>query len=153
MNVRWLWFDHFPPELDLTNEQKRSVRARASLHRKREPNYRGAGRRYAFVVLPLFLVAFASYYLWLDHLIRSRTTNTQSPFIVGLLPSVIVYGIIAFALHRTRTPFVRRALRDAGYEICEPCGYWLRGLGNDVEQCPECGAKRGPFNHESRMQQ
>lgn len=142
MNLRWLWLDHFPAELDLTDEQKRSARSRASLHRKREPNYRGAGRRYALTFLPIFLFAFALYYLWLQHLIETRRVGTQSPLIVGLVCCALMYAPMAFALHRTRTPFIRRALRDMGYEICEHCGYWLRGLGDDVHQCPECGATR-----------
>jgi hypothetical protein len=29
-----------------------------------------------------------------------------------------------------------------GFDICIECGYWLRGLGDDVKECPECGAKR-----------
>lgn len=34
-------------------------------------------------------------------------------------------------------------LRWQGVELCAQCGYWLRGLGDEVTKCPECGAERG----------
>jgi len=46
-------------------------------------------------------------------------------------------------LQRVRfAPCVYEASRRHGYDICRKCGYWLRGLGDDVERCPECGAIR-----------
>jgi hypothetical protein len=141
MNLRWLWFDQIPPELALTREQKQSARKRASLHRKREPNYRGSQRRYTLIFLPIFVVGFVAYWMWLDHQIQTRRLN---PITSGVLLMLLTYGAIAFSMHRTRTPFIRRALRDMGYDICEGCGYWLRGLGDDVQHCPECGAAREP---------
>ena len=29
--------------------------------------------------------------------------------------------------------------------VCAACGYWLRGLGDDIERCPECGSQREPM--------
>jgi len=29
--------------------------------------------------------------------------------------------------------------------VCPRCGYWLRGLPEDEDCCPECGAKRQPM--------
>jgi hypothetical protein len=98
--------------------------------------------------VPIFFIGFACYFFWLQHLIETRQLGARSPFITGLAPSIIVYGIMAFALHRTRTPFIRRALRDMKYEICEECGYWLRGLSDDVKQCPECGADRASMRND-----
>src|SRR5436190_6525041 len=37
------------------------------------------------------------------------------------------------------------ALRELGYDVCTVCGYWFRGLGVDVKNCPECGAERNPM--------
>ena len=36
-------------------------------------------------------------------------------------------------------------IRKEGIDVCTNCGYWLRGLGEDVRQCPECGAGRVPL--------
>ncbi|UCD74602.1 MAG: hypothetical protein JSV91_12535 [Phycisphaerales bacterium] len=40
---------------------------------------------------------------------------------------------------------VREELRDRGHEVCMNCGAWLRGLGDDVTQCPMCPAPREPM--------
>lgn len=39
-------------------------------------------------------------------------------------------------------PLGRRLMRQRGIEVCIRCGYWLRDLGKDVTQCPECGCRR-----------
>lgn len=39
-------------------------------------------------------------------------------------------------------PLYRHEVREIGYDICIDCGYWLHGLNEDVENCPECGAER-----------
>ncbi len=37
---------------------------------------------------------------------------------------------------------MRRALGEAGRDLCVECGYDLAGLGGDIEVCPECGGSR-----------
>ncbi len=39
-------------------------------------------------------------------------------------------------------PCVYQAMRRRGHDVCPRCGYWLKGLSEDVERCPECGADR-----------
>jgi rubrerythrin len=39
-------------------------------------------------------------------------------------------------------PTMYRTIREFGHEVCPKCGYWLRGLGEEIDHCPECGAKR-----------
>ena len=46
-------------------------------------------------------------------------------------------------LQRIRfAPCVYRATRQHGHDVCPRCGYWLRGLPEDITRCPECGAHR-----------
>ena len=46
-------------------------------------------------------------------------------------------------LQRARfAPCVYRATRQHGYDVCAKCGYWLKGLGDDISRCPECGTRR-----------
>ena len=48
-------------------------------------------------------------------------------------------------LHRLRfAPCVYRATRRHGLDVCRSCGYWSKGLGEDIQRCPECGAWREP---------
>jgi len=42
-------------------------------------------------------------------------------------------------------PCVFRATRNAGYDVCPTCGYWLRGLREEITSCPECGVRREPM--------
>lgn len=37
---------------------------------------------------------------------------------------------------------IRRAMREAGYDLCIGCGYELRGLDTSIVRCPECGQQR-----------
>ena len=36
------------------------------------------------------------------------------------------------------------AMRRHGFELCTECGYWLKGLPDGTERCPECGAAFSP---------
>jgi hypothetical protein len=42
-------------------------------------------------------------------------------------------------------PCAYRATRRHGHEVCVRCGYWLKGLGEEIDRCPECGARREPM--------
>jgi hypothetical protein len=37
---------------------------------------------------------------------------------------------------------IRMVMREKGYDLCLECGYNLRGLGGEIQRCPECGALR-----------
>lgn len=52
--------------------------------------------------------------------------------------------VLVFAIVRrvSVAPLGRRLLRERGIDVCIRCGYWLRGLGKDVTECPECGWRR-----------
>ena len=57
---------------------------------------------------------------------------------------VTIYtGLWVFVFHILRrvsvAPLGRRILRQRGIDVCNRCGYWLRGLGKDITECPECG--------------
>lgn len=137
MNLRWLVFDQFPPELGLTRQERAQAARLANLHRKREPRYRGAHKMFLFAFLPFAALGIA---LMLAAIFRVLGSPGFWPVVY-----VVIYPALAWALYRSRLPFVRRALRDMGYELCEECGYWLRGLGDKAANCPECGAARRPM--------
>lgn len=58
------------------------------------------------------------------------------------LTGFIIGGLWARWLLRSRRRELRRAMLRYGFELCAECGYWLKGLGDDVKRCPECGAPR-----------
>ncbi len=67
-----------------------------------------------------------------------------------MLGSGIASGASAFAaaiamrwsLRRFNRREIRLAMQTLGFELCTQCGYWLKGLGEDVGECPECGKRR-----------
>ncbi|MGD8454515.1 MAG: hypothetical protein PVJ57_22090 [Phycisphaerae bacterium] len=62
-----------------------------------------------------------------------------------LLVLISAVIIIRAVLGRCRfAPYIYEAIRRQGYDVCTKCGYWLKGLHDDVDRCPECGAERPP---------
>ena len=67
-----------------------------------------------------------------------------------MLGSAIASGASAFAaaiamrwsLRRFNRREIRLAMQTLGFELCTQCGYWLKGLGEEVSKCPECGTRR-----------
>ena len=56
---------------------------------------------------------------------------------------VICFAVGGAVLQRTRfAPCVYRATRQQGYDVCAKCGYWLKGLSDEIKRCPECGMAR-----------
>ncbi|MEM7228782.1 MAG: hypothetical protein AAF432_08200 [Planctomycetota bacterium] len=60
-------------------------------------------------------------------------------FIVLIVGSITYCVIFIGPLYR---PYVIRAMRELGYEVCLSCAHWLRNLPDETQQCPECGEPR-----------
>lgn len=60
---------------------------------------------------------------------------------------VICFVLGGAILQRFRfAPCVYRATCNHGHDVCPKCGYWLRGLPEDIKRCPECGVTREPVS-------
>jgi hypothetical protein len=79
----------------------------------------------------------------------AAATSGVVQLVVVLVGMVGIFtAMIAVFWRRTRTATRRRwreLLRQHGYEVCVPCGYWLRDLSADSTACPECGEPRRPM--------
>ena len=61
---------------------------------------------------------------------------------IGIVPGAII-GVIAMRIYiRIHRKEIILAMVRRGFDLCHRCGYWLKGLGTDTKQCPECGAAR-----------
>ena len=68
-----------------------------------------------------------------------RLFRAGGPFVLFVLCFVVGSAI----LQRFRfAPCAYRATRQQGYDVCAKCGYWLKGLSDDIRRCPKCGVKR-----------
>ena len=142
-SLRWLIFDYVDPELKLSAPERRAVRREARQHVR--PNRR------SFLLGILIIAPLLAFYIWGVIHYGGRYLTDVWPVANTFIRVVLVYAalwIVAAWLGRIMyRPFVLRAVRDRGYDVCLNCGYWLRGLEDDEKssRCPECGKKREPW--------
>ncbi len=103
-----------------------------------DPHHSGTAMLSWAVIVCLLVLVFVQ-----QHALLAANRWLGIAFIVVAL---VIVGLIASRLMSAKTArLVRAELRRRGHEICVGCGYWLRGLGADVLNCPECGAAREPM--------
>jgi hypothetical protein len=97
----------------------------------------------AIIVSVAGLVLFLEPLMWFSRMARQYfgPLSFLAPCAIGLALGVPLWW---FARHRIRKS-IYRDLREFQFDVCPVCGYWLRGLGSDVETCPECGKAREPM--------
>lgn len=143
--MSWIWPQYVHRDLGLSPQQRRAVR--------RDAWKIWAGDRkniLLYLTLPvayLIAVPFASDVGgaaaklvnaggWLY-----RPARAAAPVVLFVLCFV---GGGAMLQRYRFAPCVYRAMRQNGYDVCVGCGYWLKGLGAESKNCPECGAARPP---------
>ena len=138
MKWRWLFLDYVDPQLSLSREARREVRRRARAVRRSLRPIDVLGALIPGLVMGVVLVP------WFIFLPRS-------PWFVLLLAFVqltVSWVLVTLVGRIAWKPRVNAALRELGYDVCSRCGYWLRGLNDDVGHCPECGSERDLMNVE-----
>jgi hypothetical protein len=132
MNVRWLWFDHVPEALNLSRQERRNLR---NAIRTDTPLPLRTQFIAFFVGLPVVMAWFFLYVRF----------ASAFPLVFNCLTLWLgIWICISGVNHLLSRRHTYRALVRVGYDVCLNCGYWLRGLGEDVKHCPECGARRTP---------
>ncbi len=143
MNLRWLLFDYADPDLALSFWKRQKVAWRpipirtlpSSMHRGRFVCTFGVIMLPVVVFPPLFNLAVAEVDLF---------SSGVGLFVLLLLfaPTLWIWGCLLYGL--VSRPEHYHRIRLEGFDICLKCGYWLRGLGDEITNCPECGTKREP---------
>jgi hypothetical protein len=127
----WNWQIHRIYD-EAMREQRRALRTRG-------------GRVRVALWIPAAVAGLAVMF-WL-----SKMLGAQGGFLAELavlIVMVVVMLAASFGLWRsTYAHAIYRSIREYGFDVCPLCGYWLRGLGEDVKHCPECGSAR-EFLHE-----
>ncbi len=138
MKWRWLFLDYVDPQLSLSREARREVRRRARAVRRSPRPIDVLGALIPALVMAVMMVPW---FLFLP----------RSPWFVLLLVSVqlpVSWVLVTLVGRIAWKPRVNAALRELGYDVCSCCGYWLRGLKDEVGHCPECGSERHMMNVE-----
>jgi hypothetical protein len=131
MNLRWLYFDYFPPEIKLTQNQK--LEFAYYMSRRKGLFWAATG---IFVVM---LLSWHAIIFWLQVTYRFTWPTWLGAPLRALAGLTLAHLAIAVFLRKRRGRIARQALNELGYRVCVECGYWLRGLGKETALCPECG--------------
>jgi len=144
--MRW-YSSYIDQNIPLDTRQRRKLHKHAWSRWYKSPancTIYGVGLAFSlmvFMFLPDIVEAVFGYDTW--------------PIRVGSLGVYLVLLITLYLImrHIRFAPCVFRELREDGYDVCLRCGYLLRGLGEDIETCPECGSQRVPLGnrHTDRM--
>lgn len=140
------WRIDLPPHeaLDGLSERERlEIIERLNLHLWRHPAIR------TMTVVVMFLSMGAGIFLnapiaaWFQSLGMGRIVARM----LGASLAALGVGAVALALGywllwSVWSRAFRSAMREIGRDVCVECGYWLRGLGDEVSRCPECGGAR-----------
>lgn len=146
MNLRWMFFDHVPPGITLTADERREMMKRAGEYRFRARATRLANLQWILVVSGASLISMVIIVLIM--VLFFPLAELESMRLAALASNPLVVAVvfwlaIAGYYHISHAPHVRRALNDMGHPVCIACGYALRDLPENTTKCPECGAARG----------
>ena len=137
MNLRWLILDYVDPQLNLTKAERRRIQHHAVLLAKSEEMLSGHKiLRPKQRILPFVMIAFG----WVPLVVLGMRPRGLEVLLIFATLALVGWIFVAWMTSSTWRPFVLRALHDLGYPVCVKCGYLLRGLGDVMQRCPECGA-------------
>lgn len=148
MNLRWLWFDHIPPGVELNAQQRAELRRRSRALRAAHPStMHKHGSLIAAIIVASFVEAALLLLVILVVFPQAQSPMSRALAIIGLPAMIVVvfWLFVAVTFNRSHSPFVRAALNEMGHPVCIACGYALRGLGERIDRCPECGESREPM--------
>ena len=142
--MSWIWPEYINRDLPLTQQDRRAIHRLAwKLWWANKWNV------VLYLILPAFYLATVTFARDAGGLIAAtlgaggvfQKLCRAGSLLVHLVMCFIVGGAL---LQRFRfAPCVYRAIQRHGYDVCLRCGYWLRGLLDETDRCPECGKKRG----------
>jgi hypothetical protein len=143
MNLRWLVFDYVDPALEIDVRERRKIRAAARrrvVGASAEVHSRGVVPWWPRIIAPM-IPATAMGIAFVLFFMKSQKMWWDILWVMAL-QLLLSWLLLAVVARWTWRPAVWMALRDAGHHVCLHCGYWLRGLDDNVKRCPECGAER-----------
>ncbi len=135
MNLRWLIGNYALKEYGLDG---RTARKLSALARKK---YMPERTLYLWTIFAVAVpVVLAVKFALPSVLSGLGMTGKNRPSLVGNLVIIVVFSIwSAWVYKHLYVKAMRRAIAEAGGALCVECGYDLKGLGEGIERCPECG--------------
>ncbi len=123
------WF-YSDDDLPLTNKQRREIRRSAwKLWMRCWRN------KTLYLIIVLLYIGVTAAIAW-------RVDTVQQLVLFFMIETGLWFLVFWIIRQVSVAPLGRRLIRERGIDVCLRCGYWLRGLGKDVTECPECGWRR-----------
>lgn len=138
MNVRWLMFDYADPALPMTFRQRLRAAFRTLPLITLPPGFLLARVKFTGAIAPMLFVPHLGLFLLLP--MQPAVLRLYAVLVFLWVPVFWIWSCFAYGLICRREHFHR--IRLEGFDVCMGCGYWLRGLDEEVKRCPECGAAR-----------
>ena len=139
MNLRWLIGNFADPQYSLPWREQ--MRLSWIAHEKHLSFTRWVVWTLLLIVAPFLLLMK---YIYGPFMSMAGMGNRTPWYWAGWLV-MIVFVFWPWSALMYRALYIRpmrRAMREAGWDLCVNCGYELKGLNESISKCPECGAKR-----------
>ena len=100
-----------------------------------------------FVIVFLIILVSSAIGGFFGIIANSFTLTTRLPLALVVFGGIALIGCILSVRLRRHifARHMRQTMQTLGYELCLACGYWLKGLDDTTDRCPECGTKREPL--------
>jgi hypothetical protein len=142
MKWRWLWLDFLPRRLDLSAEERASVRQRA----REGVSFDGQEGMGVFVIAVVLVVPWLLVVFWMSKQAVKLGLPTITPLPLALVGCWII-GVMAVGPVVARSTY--RELRRRGHDVCVHCGHCvvdadthLMDRREHVNECPVCARPR-----------
>jgi hypothetical protein len=136
MNIRWLFGNFTDPQYKLPWRQQFSLSNQAHRRYVTESTFLS---RTILIVAPFLLLLI----LVRPGLVYFGYGGRNLPFLIVTGALVMLFWPWSAWMYRSMYAGpIRKVMREVGNDVCIECGYELRGLGDDIKRCPECGANR-----------
>ncbi len=136
MNLRWLLGNFADPQYRIPRREQFQL---SNIAHARYLSRRAFWLRTALILLPILvsLKLIKPILAWLGY------AGQTGPYLLALASIVFFFWPWSAWMYRSLyVRPVRRAMREAGYDLCLGCGYELRGLDESITRRPECGEAR-----------
>lgn len=135
MNWRWLKFNCVPPEIKLSIDERSELQQLIG----RATSLRHKVWLLRLLYLLCFFIVWTPLIWWLRDIYGIDSTYSLFILLIGLLGYYV--AALCFIMPG-RKQVTYRCLRQMGYQICANCGDSMRGHGDGVMACPQCGWQR-----------
>ena len=138
MNLRWLIGNFTDPQYELSFRDQMRLSLLAHKH------HLSATRFWSYSLITIAIPVGIIYKYAIPAILNWLGYKGYTPAYTWAI-AILIFLVWLYSAWVYRSLYIkpiRLAMRSEGYDLCINCGYELKGLGEDIDRCPECGAMR-----------